>query len=66
MFGHIAQLFLKSLNKEGHSDETMTVESTFHRDYDHDSLITEIQLLPAIFDDCKLWRYHERYPVVIP
>ena len=53
MFGHIEQLFLKSLNKEDHSDEIMTVESTFHRDYDHDSLITELQLLPAIFVDCK-------------
>ena len=31
----------------------MTVESTFRGYYDHDSLITELQLLPAIFDDCK-------------
>ena len=31
----------------------MTIESTFRGDYDHDSLITEIQLLPAVFDDCK-------------
>ena len=31
----------------------MTIESTFHGDYDHDSLITKIQLLPAVFDDCK-------------
>ena len=31
----------------------MTVESTFHGDYDHDSLITQLQLLSAIFDDCE-------------
>ena len=31
----------------------MTVGSTYRGYYDHDSLITEIQLLPAIFDDCK-------------
>ena len=31
----------------------MTVGSTFRGYYDHDSLITELQLLPAIFDDCK-------------
>ena len=29
----------------------MIVESTFCRDYNHDSLITELQLLRAIFDD---------------
>ena len=31
----------------------MIVESTFHWDYNHDSLIAELQLLPAIFDDCE-------------
>ena len=31
----------------------MTFESTFRGDCDHDSLITELQLLPAIFDDCE-------------
>ena len=31
----------------------MTVESTFRGDYDHDSLITKLHLLPAIFDDCE-------------
>ena len=53
VFGQVEQLFLKSVNKEDHSDEIMTVESTFRGDYDHDSLITELQLLPAIFDNCK-------------
>ena len=53
VFGLVEQLFLKSVNKEDHSDEIMTLESTFFGDYDHDSLITELQLLPAIFDDCK-------------
>ena len=53
MFGQVEQLFLKSINKEDHSDEIMTVESIFRGDYDHDSLITELQLLPAIFDDCE-------------
>ena len=31
----------------------MKVESTFRGDYDHDSLIIQLQLLPAIFDDCE-------------
>ena len=31
----------------------MTVESTFRGDYNHDSLITKLQLLPTIFDDCE-------------
>ena len=31
----------------------MTVESTFRGDYGHESLITELQLLPFIFDDCE-------------
>ena len=53
VFGQVEQLFLKSINKEDHSDEIMTVESIFRGDYDHDSLITELQLLPAIFDNCK-------------
>ena len=54
VFGQVEKLFLKSANKEDHSDEIMTVESTFRGDYDHDhdSLITKLQLLPAIFDDC--------------
>ena len=53
VFGQVAQLFLKSVNREDHSDEIMTVESTFRGGYDHDSLITELELLPAIFDDCE-------------
>ena len=53
VFGQVEQLFLKFVNKEEHSDEIMTVESTFREDYDHDSLITELQLLPAIFGDCE-------------
>ena len=36
VFGQVEQLFLKSVNKEDHSDEIMTVESTFRGDYDHD------------------------------
>ena len=31
----------------------MAVESTFRGDYNHDSSITKLQLLPAIFDDCE-------------
>ena len=53
VFGQVEQLFLKSVNKEDHSDEITTVESTFRGDYDHDLLITERQLLPALFDDCE-------------
>ena len=53
VFGQVEQLFLNFVNKEEHSDEIMTVESTFREDYDHDSLITELQLLPAIFGDCE-------------
>ena len=53
LFGQVKQLFLNSVNKEDQSDEIMTVESTFRGDYDHHSLITESQLLPAIIDDCK-------------
>ena len=40
VFGQVEQLFWKSVDKEDHSDEIMTVESTFRGDYDHDSLIT--------------------------
>ena len=53
MFGQVEQLFLKSVNKEDHSDEITTVESTFRGDYDHDLLITERQLLPSLSDDCE-------------
>ena len=51
VFCQVEQLFLKSINKEDQSDEIMTVKSTFSGDYNHDSLITKLQLLPAIFDD---------------
>ena len=40
VFGQVEQFFWKSVDKEDHSDEIMTVESTFRGDYDHDSLIT--------------------------
>ena len=53
MFGQAEQLFLKSVNQKDHSDEIMTVESTFRGDYNHDSLITKLQLLPTVFDDCE-------------
>ena len=53
MFGRVEQLFFKPVNKEDHPEEIMTFESTFRGDCDHDSLITELQLLPAIFDDCE-------------
>ena len=53
VFGQAEQLFLKPVNQEDHSDDIMTVESTFRGDYNHDSLITKLQLLPAIFDDCE-------------
>ena len=53
VLGQVEQLFLKFVNNEYHSDEIKTIESIFRRDYDHDSLITELQLLPAIFDDCE-------------
>ena len=53
MFGPVEQLFLKSVNKEDQSDEIMTVLSIFRGDYDHDSLITGLQLLPTIFYDCE-------------
>ena len=53
VFGQVEQLFLKSISKEDHSDEITTVESTFRRDYDHDLLITERQLLPVLFDYCE-------------
>ena len=53
VFGQVEQLFLKSVNKEDHSDEIVTVESAFRGDYDHDSLITKLQLLPAIFYGCE-------------
>ena len=33
VFGQVEQLFLKSINKEDHSDEIMTVESIFLGDY---------------------------------
>ena len=71
MFGQVEKLFLKSANKEDHSDEIMTVESIFRGDYDHDhdSLITKLQLLPAIFDDCEPVNFGgitQRYPIVVP
>ena len=69
MFGQVEQLLFKSVNNEDHSDEIMTVESTFCGDYHHDSLITELQLIPAIFDDCEPVNFEDivlRYPVVVP
>ena len=57
MFGHVEQLFLKSVNKEDHSDEIMIVESILRGDYNHDSLIIKLQLLPAIFDGCETVKF---------
>ena len=69
VFGQIEQLFLNSVNKEDHSDEIMTAESIFRGVFDHDSLITELQLLPTNFDDCEPVNFGDivvwRYPLVV-
>ena len=59
VFGQVKQLFLKSINKEDHSDKIITVESTSLGNYNHDSLTAELQLIPAIFDDCEPFNYED-------
>ena len=53
LFSQVEQLFLKSVKKQDVTDELKIVEKHFKNDYDEESLITELQLLPTIFEeDC--------------
>ena len=47
----VEQLFLKSVKKQDVTDELKMVEKHFKNDYDEESLIAELQLLPAIFEE---------------
>ena len=44
-------MFLKSFKKQGVTDELKTVEKHFKNDYDEESFIAELQLLPTIFEE---------------
>ena len=48
MFGQVEQLLLKSIRKDDIVDETETLNANFKDDYDPNSLIAEIKLLPVI------------------
>ena len=47
----VEQLFLKSVKKQDVTDELKMVEKHFKNDCDEESLIAELQLLPAIFEE---------------
>ena len=48
VFGQVEQLLLKSIRKDDIVDETETLNANFKDDYDPNSLIAEIKLLPVI------------------
>ena len=51
LFSQVEQLFLKSVKKKDVTDELAMVEKHFKNDYDEESLIAELQLLPTIFEE---------------
>ena len=51
LFSQVEQLFLKSVKKQDVTDELKMVEKHFKNDYDEESLIAELQLLPTIFEE---------------
>ena len=44
-------MFLKTVKKQDVTDELKMVEKHFKNDYDEESLIAELQLLPTIFEE---------------
>lgn len=52
LFTQAEQLFLKAVGKQDITDELKVLETHFKGDYDADSLTSELQLLPTIFE-CK-------------
>ena len=44
-------MFLKSLKKQDVADELKMIEKHFENDYDEESLIAELQLVPTIFEE---------------
>ena len=55
LFSQVDQLFLKSVEKQDVTDKLKMVEKHFKNDYDEESLIAELQLLPTIFEEeCPL------------
>ena len=51
LFSQVEQLFLKSVKKKDATHELKMVEKHFKDDYDEESLIAELQLLPTIFEE---------------
>ena len=51
LFSQVEQLFLKSVKKQDVTDELKMVEKHFKNDYDEESFIAELQLLPTIFEE---------------
>ena len=51
LFSQVEQLFLKSVKKQDVTDELKMVEKHFKNDYDEESLIAELKLLPTIFEE---------------
>ena len=43
-------MFLKAVGKQDVTDESKVLETHFKGDYDADSLTSELQLLPTIFE----------------
>ena len=51
LFSQVEQLFLKPVKKQDVTDELKMVEKHFKNDYDEESFIAELQLLPTIFEE---------------
>ena len=51
LFSQVEQLLLKSVKKQDVTDKLKMVEKHFKNDYDEESLIAELQLLPTIFEE---------------
>ena len=50
LFTQAEQLFLKAVSKQDITEELKVLETYFKGDYDADSLTSELQLLPTIFE----------------
>ena len=51
LFSQVEILFLESVKRQDVTDELKMVEKHFKNDYDEESLIAELQLLPTIFEE---------------
>ena len=51
LLSQVEQLFLKSIKKQDVTDELKMIEKHFKNDYDEESFIAELQLLPTIFEE---------------